>query len=89
MLRVGAEVVGLGLSASFALDVVGRIGIVAHAMTDTLHSDKNFKQNKALIAGTVGPLVVDSALMSLGGLAGAKLALSGPLLFTWGMCTVI
>jgi len=74
MLRLGAEVVGLGLTASFGLDAAGRIGVVAHAMTDTWRSDKNLAKNTALVAATVGPLVVDSALMSVGGLAGAKLA---------------
>lgn len=74
MLRLGAEVAGLAFGYNFAKDVYGRGSITYNAMVDAWHSGKNIEQDKQIIAKTVGPFVVDTALMTGGGLAGAKIA---------------
>jgi len=72
--RESAQMVGVAMSLSFGADVCGRLGTVGHAMADTWRSDKNLTHNKGIVGSTIGSFVVDSAIMSAGGLAGVKMA---------------
>lgn len=75
--RVGTQVVGGALAFSFLTDVAGRAGVTARAIGDTWRSSQNLEQNKQLVASSLGSFAFDAALMSVGGLAGSKVARAG------------
>jgi HD-GYP domain-containing protein (c-di-GMP phosphodiesterase class II) len=74
LLRLGAQVTGLAFGYNFYKDVYRRGSVTTDAMVDAWHSGKNLERDKQVIAQTVGPFVVDSALMTAGGMAGVKIA---------------
>lgn len=74
MLKIGAEVAGAAFGFSFLTDVSGRAQITADAMADTWRSAARLEQDKQIVAKTTGPLVMDTALMGLGGVAGARVS---------------
>ncbi len=72
MLKFGAQIAGAGMTWSFCKDLAGRTGAVFNAACDTWNSSQNTQQNKQIVAGAMGPFVVDTAATLLPGLAGAK-----------------
>jgi HD-GYP domain-containing protein (c-di-GMP phosphodiesterase class II) len=74
LLRLGAQVTGLAFGYNFYKDVYRRGSVTTDAMVDAWHSGKNLERDKQVIAKTVGPFVVDSALMTAGGMAGVGIA---------------
>jgi HD-GYP domain-containing protein (c-di-GMP phosphodiesterase class II) len=69
---LGARILGASFGLSFAADVLTQADKVADAVKSTADHSGSFEENKEVIAGTVGPMVVDGALMSLGGAVGAS-----------------
>lgn len=78
-----ARGVGIGMGVSFVADVASptRWSAVGSAVSDTWNSSANFEHNKGVIENQLGRFAFDTALMTVGGVAGGKfgesLALKG------------
>lgn len=70
--RLTAEVVGLGLMTAAARDLWGRSSDLKEVWLDTWNNKHNFAKNKPIVAETVGTFVVDTALFTAAGIAGAR-----------------
>lgn len=73
-LRLGAQIAGTGLAAAFVMDVAGRASSVGRAVQQTWNDRDTLGANKQIIADTLGPFVVDSAMMTGAGMLGARAA---------------
>lgn len=74
MCRLTAQVVGGALGMAFLTDVSGRAYVTGSAVADTWRTAERLERNKRIVADTVGPFVVDTAIMTAGGVAGAGAA---------------
>ncbi|MBX9694757.1 MAG: hypothetical protein K2Z81_20385, partial [Cyanobacteria bacterium] len=71
LVRLASHGATLSLGLMFANDVYHRGSITAAAVADTWNSPNRAGQNRALVADTMGPLVVDTAIYGIGGMTGA------------------
>jgi HD-GYP domain-containing protein (c-di-GMP phosphodiesterase class II) len=74
VLQLGAQIAGVAFTVSFAREVAARGSETWGAMKDTWDSPENLERNKTIVAGSLGPLVVDTGLMTAGGAMGAGIA---------------
>lgn len=74
LVGITGRVAAGALAVSFAMDIAGRLKEMGAAVSDAAQSGENLEANRAVIAGTVGPFVVDSAIMTAGGAGGALAA---------------
>lgn len=61
------NIVKLSFGAAFVKDIALNGKEIAGAMADNWQSDKNYQRNRKIVGDAVGPLVVDTALMTVGG----------------------
>lgn len=70
--KMAVTTVGAAGSLAFATDVLYNGKAIYGAMRDTWHSDANFDSNARVMKNSLGQFVFDTALMSAGGMLGAK-----------------
>ena len=69
--KIGAMVIGAGFTYALVKDVLTQAVPTYDAIKDAAKSGRNLDRDRAVVAGTAGPFVVDFALSSAGGLIGA------------------
>jgi HD-GYP domain-containing protein (c-di-GMP phosphodiesterase class II) len=72
LIREGAQVVGLAMSASFVLDSSRKAAYAVHSVGETWNAPLA-PEDRATRGNALGAFLVDSTLMSAGGIAGLKL----------------
>ncbi|MBU6455342.1 MAG: HD domain-containing protein [Cyanobacteria bacterium REEB67] len=72
LIREGAQVVGLAMSASFVLDSSRKAAFALRSVADTWNAPIT-PQDRAARGNTLGAFLVDTTVMSAGGMAGLKL----------------
>lgn len=71
LVGISGRVAAGALTVAFLADCAGRLVETGKAVSDAWDSGENLDANRAVVASTVGPFVVDSAIMSVGGVGGA------------------
>ncbi|MBX9685491.1 MAG: hypothetical protein K2X27_02240 [Candidatus Obscuribacterales bacterium] len=74
ILGFSAKLVGGAMGLAFARDLALNGRELASVMADNWHSDRNWKNNVAVMENRLGRFAFDSLLMTAGGLAGAHLS---------------
>lgn len=76
LVGITGRIAGGALAVAFAADCLGRVAETGKAMSDAWSSGENLDGNRAIVASTLGPFIVDSAIMTVGGTGGALLSRS-------------